>query len=454
MVKRWTQAAGLTAEKLNMMKISLNTLFSAVLLFGASLQAQEPDVAATDVDQESVPAQLSLDDLRTFTDVFRQIRENYVETVDDKTLMDSAIRGMLSDLDPHSSFLTEEEFHNLNNASRGQYGGIGVEIQIRDNHIIVIAAMDDSPAQEAGIRSGDMIVTIDGKTVGGRAIQRSVRTLRGEPGSEVNLEIRRVGEPELLSFDVTREFVQLPSVTGEILEDDYGYIRITKFQHDTDTNLVVVLDRLLTDASGNIRGLVLDLRNNPGGILNSAIGVADTFLDGGMVTYTRGRGSDIALEFNATSGDRFAGKPVVVLVDGGSASAAEIVAGALQDHSRAVVVGQRTFGKGSVQSVLPLRNGSAMKLTTSRYFTPSGRSIQAHGIDPDVFVDQVEVVENKRLRLREEDLEGHLENPNGEADGSKRSVRAEDDYPLFQALNLLRGVHILSQNSTINETSD
>jgi len=413
-----------------------------------ALWAQEAEAEAeAEAKSASATAQLTLDDLRTFTDVFRQIRENYVETVDDKTLLDSAIRGMLSDLDPHSSFLTEEEFRNLNNASRGQYGGIGVEVQIRDNHIIVIAAMDDSPAHEAGIRSGDWIVSIDGKAVGGRTAQRSVRTLRGEPDSVVKLEIRRAGEPELLTFDVTRQYVQLPSVRGEILEDDYGYVRITKFQHNTDSNLIEVLGQLLSETSDGLRGLILDLRNNPGGVLNSAIGVADVFLDSGLVTYTRGRGTDIALEFNATAGDRFEGKPVVVLVDGGSASAAEIVAGALQDHSRALVVGQRTFGKGSVQSVLPLRNGSAMKLTTSRYFTPSGRSIQAHGIDPDVFVDQVELVESKRMRVREEDLDGHLENPNGETSDSRRGVHAEDDYPLYQALNLLRGVHILSLNN-------
>ncbi len=447
MVKRLTQVDGSTAENFKMIK----RLYPALLLLAAvpmqSLMAQEADS-----QQEAVPAQLTLDDLRTFTDVFRQIRENYVETVDDKTLMDSAIRGMLSDLDPHSSFLTEEEFRNLNNASRGQYGGIGVEVQIRDNQIIVIAAMDGSPANEAGIRSGDRIIRIDGKAVASRAVQRSVRTLRGKPGTQVNLEIRRAGEPEVLSFEITRQYVQLPSVRGEMLEDDYGYIRISKFQHNTDTNLVEVLNQLLGDTPSGIRGLVLDLRNNPGGVLNSAIGVADAFLDNGLVTYTRGRGTDIALEFKATPGDRLAGKPVVVLVDGGSASAAEIVAGALQDHSRAVVVGQRTFGKGSVQSVLPLRNGSAMKLTTSRYFTPSGRSIQAQGIDPDVFVDQVELVENQRQRTREEDLEGHLENPNGESNGTKRSVRAEDDYPLYQALNLLRGAHILSQNNATGES--
>lgn len=434
------------------MKISFNYL-SAVLLL---LITTQQDLVAEESEStpESAAAQLTLDDLRTFTDVFRQIRENYVETVDDKTLMDSAIRGMLSDLDPHSSFLTEEEYRDLNNSSRGQYGGIGVEVQIRDSHIIVIAAMDGSPAYDAGIRSGDMIITIDGEPVGGRSVRRSVRTLRGEPGSRVSLEIRRSGEPALLTFDVTRQYVQVPSVRGEILEDDYGYIRITKFQHNTDSNLIEVLDRLISETSDGIRGLVLDLRNNPGGVLNSAIGVADVFLDNGMVTFTRGRGTDIALEFNATPGDRFAGRPVVVLVDGGSASAAEIVAGALQDHSRAVVIGQRTFGKGSVQSVLPLRNGSAMKLTTSRYFTPSGRSIQAQGIEPDVFVEQVELVENQRLRLREEDLEGHLENPNGEASSSKRSARAEDDYPLYQALNLLRGVYILSQNSVMAEPAD
>ncbi len=391
-------------------------------------------------------AQLALEDMRTFIDAFSQVRDNYVREIDDKTLFEAAIRGMLSELDPHTVFLTADEYRRLDNSARGQYGGIGVEVQARDGKLIIIAPMEGSPAEAAGIKAGDVILKIDDRQLRGRNLIRASRALRGKIGTTVKLTVSREAISIPLEFEVKRDNIRISSVRSELLEDDYGYVRISKFQNNTDQSLKQAIANLHRD-SGGINGLVLDLRNNPGGVLNSAVSVADVFLEQGLIAYTEGRADNASLRFSATGGDLLDGAPVVILVDSGSASASEIVAGALQDHDRALVVGERTFGKGSVQSVLPLRNGSALKMTTSRYFTPSGRSIQVEGIVPDFELDQVEVISRSDSRKREVDLEGHLENPNdGGGKSGNPGISASNDYPLYYALNLLKGISILSRN--------
>ncbi len=399
-------------------------------------------VVANEGDTTS-KAQLSLDDLRTFTDVFNQVRSNYVEETDDHSLMNAAIRGLLSELDPHSAYMEADEFRQLDNSSRGRYSGIGVEIVIQNKQIKIEFVMDGGAAEKAGLVSGDIITSIDGKDVRGQNLQSAIEGLRGEAGSEVDIIVKHkngeVGEVTLV-----RDYVKVASVFSRPVDRDYGYFQITHFTRKSADELLEQINYMKSNRDSPLKGVVLDLRNNPGGVLKPAVSIADGFLDQGLIVYTRGRAEN-QLEYTANPGQWLQDTPVVVLVNRSTASASEVLAGALQDHGRALIVGERTFGKGSVQSVLNLRNGSGIRLTTSRYYTPSGRSIQAEGIHPDVLVPAVEVVKNDDKRKRESDLKHHLDGePDKDSVNFNSEVSAADDYAMYQALILLKGASVLS----------
>ena len=404
-------------------------------------------------DREDTRATLPIEELRTFSDVFGRIKNDYVVDVDDKELIENAIRGMLSGLDPHSSYLDAEQFTELQVGTTGQFGGLGIEVGMENGFVKVIAPIDDTPAQRAGVQAGDLIIRLDDTPVKGMTLGEAVKIMRGKPGSDIELTIVRDGLDKPLNISITRDIIKVKSVKSRMLEPGFGYLRISQFQSKTAENLVDAIENLKKENGGPLEGLVLDLRNNPGGVLNGAVAVSDAFLVKGMIVYTEGRIADSKLRFNATPDDVIDGAPLIVLVNQGSASASEIVAGALQDHKRAIIVGSQTFGKGSVQTILPLSSESALKLTTARYYTPSGRSIQAEGITPDIELDRVKFtsVERNIEPLKEADLSRHLENGNGgkkgkhaddEDDDDGKSLAA-DDYMLYEALNLLKGLVIL-----------
>jgi len=401
----------------------------------------------------TVPGGLPVEELRTFSDVFGRIKNDYVEDVADKVLLENAIRGMLSGLDPHSAYLDQEQFKELQVGTSGEFGGLGIEVGMEDGFVKVIAPIDDTPAQRAGIQAGDLIIRLDDTPVKGLTLNEAVKIMRGKPGTVLKLTVVREGVEQPLKIDIKRDVIKVKSVKQRTLEPGFGYVRISQFQSKTAENMVDAIDTLKKDAGGSLKGLVLDLRNNPGGVLNGAVAVSDAFLKKGLIVYTEGRVNDSKLRFNATPDDVLDGAPMVVLVNQGSASASEIVSGALQDHKRAIIVGSRTFGKGSVQTILPLSNGTAVKLTTARYYTPSGRSIQAEGIQPDIKLEQVRVsaVEAPLEPIKEADLSRHLTNGDAkkasktgaekEQDKEEKSL-AQTDYQLYEALNLLKGLAI------------
>jgi carboxyl-terminal processing protease len=348
---------------------------------GAPEPAETAAEADTRTDEEA--SSLPLAEIRRYVAVYNAIRQAYVDPVEDADLMQSAIRGLLLDLDPHSAYLDRRDAETFNERASGAYDGIGVElVRQPDKTLLIIAPIDDTPAARAGIRAGDVVVAIDGKPV--EDSSEASEPLRGPPGSKVVLSIRREGRAEPFDITVVRDTIRVASVRGRMLEPGFGYVRVSVFQADTGSDFATRVDRLKAEAGGRLRGLVIDLRSNPGGLLTTAVQVADELLDRGTIVSTRGRLPVSDTKFSATPGDRLDGAPVVVLVDAGSASASEVLAGALRDHDRARVVGSRTFGKGSVQTVLPLDNGDSVKLTTARYYTPDGTSIQARGIAPDV----------------------------------------------------------------------
>lgn len=402
---------------------------------------------------------LPMQELRAFAEIFGRIKENYVEPVEDKVLLEHAIRGMLAGLDPHSSYLNEEEFSELQEGTSGEFGGLGIEVGQEDGFIKVISPIDDTPAQRAGVKAGDLIVRLDEKPVKGMSLEEAVSLMRGKPGSEVVLTIVREGTEKPLRITLVRAVIKVASVKGRILEEGFAYIRLTHFQSRTTEDMLKKISQLKGESKQGIKGLVLDLRNNPGGILNGAVAISDAFLTDGIVVYTQGRTEDSRLDFNAAPDDVLEGAPMVVLVNGGSASASEIVAGALQDHKRAIIMGSQTFGKGSVQTIIPVTKTAAVKLTTARYFTPSGRSIQGEGIKPDIELSDAQLTRkevDEATRIKESDLAGHLENGNGKKEKSdtaqdkkpssevaKKSA-IEDDYQLNEALNLLKGLSIFN----------
>ncbi|HEX6592955.1 MAG TPA: S41 family peptidase [Moraxellaceae bacterium] len=385
----------------------------------AALPAAAPAIAGV-VEGERLP----LDDLRTFVEVFERIRASYVEPVQDKTLFENAIRGMLSSLDPHSAYLDKKDFEDLQSATTGEFDGIGLDVTQEDGVVRVVAPIDDTPAAKAGIKAGDYILKIDDKSVQGMSLADAINLMRGKAGSKLKLTVLRKGE-EPRDIEVVRARIEVSSVKVRPLEAGIFAVRISQFQMHTGRDLRREIEKLKADAKVPVKGLVLDLRNNPGGVLDGAIAVSDIFLDGGVIVSTRGRGSDGEQVFSATAGEMLPAVPVVVLVSGGTASASEIVAGALQDNHRALIMGTTTFGKGSVQTVLPITAGRGIKLTTARYYTPSGRSIQAEGIKPDLEVKPAKVsLQDGGDFFHEADLQGHLDN---EADSGSTDVTAGKD---------------------------
>ena len=431
------------------------TRYALILLLGVFVGAGvtlERAVRAERTAAKQVEQPLPIDELRTFTEVFSRIKADYVEPVEDKKLLRDAIQGMLSGLDPHSSFLDPEGFKELRVGTEGEFGGLGIEVTMEDGFVKVVSPIEDTPAARAGLKTGDLIIRLDSKAVKGMALNEAVKQMRGKPGSEIVLTVVREGQPKPLTFTLTRAIIKVQSIKHRMLENGFGYVRITQFQANTGDGLKDALTKLKLQNKSNLTGLVLDLRNNPGGVLNAAVAVSDAFLPSGLIVYTEGRVADAELKFSATPADLIQGAPMVVLVNGGSASASEIVAGALQDHKRAVIMGTKTFGKGSVQTILPMSGNAALKITTARYYTPSGRSIQATGILPDVVTEEAKVTKRDKAAgeesLKEADLPGHIEGKGKEKPGAKKeapSVKLEtagEDYQLQEALNLLKGISI------------
>ena len=405
------------------------------------------DKADVVIDTETLP----YEDLRTFTEIFGRIKRDYVEPVSDKKLLEDAIRGMLSGLDPHSAYLLGEEYQELKEGTTGQFGGLGIEVTMENGFIKVVSPIDDTPAQKAGIKTGDLIIKLDDKPVKGMSLNDSVKLMRGEPGSKIVLTIVREGEEAPLKLTLARDVIKVKSVKSKSLDKGYGYVRISSFQSGTGDSLKEALATLKKENGGSLKGLVLDLRNNPGGVLNAAVDVSDAFMKSGLIVYTQGRIENSEMRFNAAGDDLINDAPIVVLINAGSASASEIVAGALQDQKRAIIMGEKSFGKGSVQTILPTSNGAAVKLTTARYYTPSGRSIQAEGIEPDIALSRVklEALDKTDFRpIKEADLSHHLQNGKAPNDGKQDSLKEKDavetqDYALHEALNLLKGISII-----------
>lgn len=411
------------------------------------------------------PLPLPLEEVRMFTEALDRIRMAYVEEVDDKTLLENAIRGMLSGLDPHSAYVVENEYDTLQETTSGEFGGLGIEVGREDGYIKVISPIDDTPADRAGIQAGDLIIQIDGKPTRQILPEEAADLMRGEPGSQVTVTVAREGQ-EPFDLTITREVIAITSVRSRILEPGYAYLRISQFRVNTANELEEEIEELYAE-NEEIKGMVLDLRNNPGGVLQASVGVVDAFIDQGRIVYTKGRIEDNNMEFMATTNTVAPDVPVVVLINNGSASASEIVAGALQDHGRAIIMGTRSFGKGSVQTVMPLAEQRAIKLTTSLYFTPSGRSIQAQGIDPDIVVENAFVTRRSRnvAQVSESNLPGRLDNANGESDGAvvetndemvNALISAEEvlvtDYPLNEAMNVLKGINAFKPQPRVSSS--
>jgi len=427
------------------------------MFVGAAIILDMGVLAERDEPKEAL-APLPLNELRSFTEVFSRIKTDYVEPVEDKKLLEDAVQGMLAGLDPHSAYLDAESFKDMRVETEGQFGGLGIEVTMENGFVKVVSPIEDTPAARAGVKPGDLIIRLDDKAVKGMTLTDAVRVMRGKPGSDITLTIVREGATKPLKITLTRAVIKIQSVKNRMLETGFGYVRITQFQAGTDKGLAEAIKKLETENKGTLRGMILDLRNNPGGVLNSAVGVSDAFLDKGLIVYTEGRVADSKMKLSATPGDLLNGAPMVVLINGGSASASEIVAGALQDHKRAVIMGTKSFGKGSVQTIIPVSNGAALKITTARYYTPSGRSIQASGIVPDIVTEEARITKSEAGdRLREADLARHLENGD-EIAKQKEEPKKEDkkddkkkddtgkpaveDYQLQEALNLLKGISV------------
>lgn len=431
-------------------------------------QKEEPKLSPEEKQAET----LKLMDL--FSDVYQKVRDDYVTEETDKKLIEAAINGMLTNLDPHSSFLNEEDFKDMQEQTKGEFGGLGIEVTMKNGLVYVVAPIDDTPAFKAGIKAGDYISHIDGEAVYGLSISEAVKKMRGKPGESIDLKVIREGEKRPLDINIVRDIIKIKSVKSKTY-DDVAYIRITSFTENTGKQVEDNIKKIFAEVGKNkIKGVVLDLRNNPGGLLTEAISVSDDFLNTGEIVSTRGRHPEDSQKFSAEVGDVTNGLPVVVLINGGSASASEIVSGALQDQKRAVIIGEKSFGKGSVQTVIPVASNTAIRLTTSRYYTPSGKSIQAEGITPDIEVKQGKIIYDEDFdKTKEANLVGHLENEKGENSKEQEKIKKlvnklkkdknadisnqdldelakseddkpldETDYQLARALDLVRALFI------------
>jgi len=421
-------------------------IFSRKMVLGALLAiGLSPGVSAQ--QEPGADAPLPLKDLRLFTVIFEHIRNAYVEPISDEELLENAIKGMLQELDPHSSYLSAPAFSSLQESTQGEFSGVGLEIGTENGFIKVISPIDESPAYKAGIEAGDFVIELDGQSVRGLSVSEAAKLMRGKIGTSVVFTIMRQGIDEPFEVTLTREAIQLLSVRNRVIDGDYGYLRIAQFQANTGKDFKKSIERLYKKQP-NLKGIVLDLRNNPGGVLQASVDVVDAMVDEGLIVYTEGRQSRNNQTYSATKGDLINGLPVVVLINAGSASASEIVAGALQDSQRAVIMGTRSFGKGSVQTIVPVDDNKAIKLTTARYFTPNGRSIQAQGIEPDIVVERATITKiQQRESIKESDLSGHLSNT---ADDKEPLEQASsdieiDDNQLFEAVNLLKGLAIFAK---------
>ncbi|MCY4333189.1 MAG: S41 family peptidase [Litoreibacter sp.] len=440
-----------------MKKFLLAALLGTAAGVAVTTQVTGPLLAQEAEKKSNVYEQLDL-----FGDIFERIRAQYVEDVDEADLIEAAINGMLTSLDPHSSYLSASDFEDMRTQTSGEFGGLGIEVTQEEGYVKVVTPMDDTPADKAGMEAGDFITAVDGDSILGYTLEQAVELMRGPVGSEIILTVVREGVDEPFDVSIIRDTIKLTAVRSRI-EGDSVVLRVSTFNRQTYPNLEDGLKKQFEEAGGadKVNGIVLDLRNNPGGLLNQAIAVSDAFLEQGEIVSTRGRNPRDSERYNATAGDLSGGKPIVVLINGGSASASEIVAGALQDHGRAVVIGEKSFGKGSVQTVVPVRGDGAMRLTTSRYYTPSGRSIQALGVAPDIIVvqprrrpaEEIEEEENRPSRS-EADLRGSLSNDISdderaiiEAEQEKAEATArlrEEDYQLAYALDILKGLEAMS----------
>ena len=411
---------------INLLVFKLSLLFMGVLV----------------ANQQDVYKQLNL-----FGEVYERVRSEYVEEIKDKDLIEAAINGMLQSLDPHSSYLNSDSFEEMKVQTKGEFGGLGIEVTMENGLVKVVSPIDETPAAKAGIRSGDYISHIDEEAVMGLTLSEAVDKMRGPINTPILITVIRKGE-EPFDIKIIRDIIKITSVKIQVHEE-VGYLRITSFTQKTYKNLIKEFSKLEKQMSGNMKGLVLDLRNNPGGLLDQAISVSDAFLDRGEIVSTRGRETNTEQRFNATKGDITKGIPIVVLINGGSASASEIVAGALQDHKRGILLGTSTFGKGSVQTIIPVSSKGAIRLTTARYYTPSGKSIQAKGIEPDIFVPQskLEVLETSNER-KESSLRGHLDEKDSDTEKTKNEDISEtentlkDDYQLNRAIDLINSINV------------
>ena len=435
-------------SKKNIIRL-VNLILPGILM----LSLYQP-VLAQSKSNETKASSLPLAELQMFAQVFGKIKSDYVEATDDRKMLMDAINGILAGLDPHSSFLGPEAFREIRIDTEGEFGGVGIEVTLEDNKLLVIAPIEDTPADLAGVKAGDVIVKIDGIPVLSDNLSRAVERMRGDIGSKITLTIVREGANNPLNIEITRDVIQLTSVrTRDLGEPGFAYMRISSFQSGTAKSLRNKIEKY-TREHGEITGFILDLRNNPGGILLGAVDVSDLFLSTGTIVQTHGRLDDSESSYSASTPDIINGASMVVLVNGGSASASEIVAGALQDHHRAIIIGTQTFGKGSVQTISPVGDGSALKITTARYYTPSGRSIQETGISPDIVSEEIEIAKvNGHDGIREIDLARHLENPDdqpAESRPEKDKIKSllNQDSQLRDALNLLKGIHLARAGKT------